>query len=108
MIQRITMADVAREAGVSLMTVSRVLNDQDGISDATRQRIQAVVERLGYRRSNIARGLVTKRTGTLGLVVPDNSNAYFSEVARGVEHAAYSKGYNVFLCNTEENAEREK
>jgi LacI family transcriptional regulator len=108
MIPRITMADVAREAGVSLMTVSRVLNDQDGISEATRQRIQAVVERLGYRRSNIARGLVTKRTGTLGLVVPDNSNAYFSEVARGVEHAAYAKGYNVFLCNTEENAEREK
>ena len=108
MIHRITMADVAREAGVSLMTVSRVLNDQDGISDATRQRIQEVVERLGYRRSNIARGLVTKRTGTLGLVVPDNTNAYFSEVARGVEHAAYSRGYNVFLCNTEENVEREK
>lgn len=108
MIQRITMADVAREAGVSLMTVSRALNGQDGISDATRQRIQEVVDRLGYRRSNIARGLVTKRTGTLGLVVPDNSNPYFSEVARGVEHAAYAKGYNVFLCNTEEDTEREK
>jgi LacI family transcriptional regulator len=108
MIQRVTMADVAREAGVSLMTVSRALNGQEGISEATRQRIQEVVDRLGYRRSNIARGLVTKRTGTLGLVVPDNSNPYFSEIARGVEHAAYAKGYNVFLCNTEEDAEREK
>jgi LacI family transcriptional regulator len=105
---RITMEDVAREAGVSLMTVSRVLNGKDGISEATRLRIQEVIDRLGYRRSNIARGLVTKRTGTLGLVVPDNSNPYFSEVARGVEHAAYAEDYNVFLCNTEEDANREK
>ena len=102
------MADVAREAGVSLMTVSRALNGKDGISDVTRHRIQTVVERLGYRPSGIARGLVTKRTGTLGLVVPDNSNPYFSEVARGVEHAAYARGYNVFLCNTEEDPQREK
>lgn len=102
------MADVAREAGVSLMTVSRALNDKDGISEVTRSRVHAVVERLGYRPSGIARGLVTKRTGTLGLVVPDNSNPYFSEVARGVEHAAYAGGYNVFLCNTEEDPQREK
>src|SRR5215218_7812513 len=108
MAHRITMADVAREAGVSLMTVSRALNDKDGISEATRLRIQEVIERMGYRPSSIARGLVTKRTGTLGLVVPDNSNPYFSEVARGVEHAAYAEGYNVFLCNTEEDSEREK
>ncbi len=105
--QRITMADVAREAGVSLMTVSRALNDKDGISEDTRSRVHAVVERLGYRPSGIARGLVTKRTGTLGLVVPDNSNPYFSEVSRGVEHAAFARGYNVFLCNTEEDPQRE-
>jgi LacI family transcriptional regulator len=101
------MADVAREAGVSLMTVSRALNGKDGISDVTRNRVYAVVERLGYRPSGIARGLVTKRTGTLGLVVPDNSNPYFSEVGRGVEHAAFARGHNVFLCNTEEDAQRE-
>jgi LacI family transcriptional regulator len=107
MTDRVTMADVAREAGVSLMTVSRVVNNKEGISPATRQRIQAVIERLGYRPSNIARGLVTKRTGTLGLVVPDNANPFFSEVARGAEHVAYAEGYNVFLCNTEEDVERE-
>lgn len=101
------MADVAREAGVSLMTVSRALNNKDGISDVTRSRVHAVVDRLGYRPSGIARGLVTKRTGTLGLVVPDNSNPYFSEVSRGVEHAAFARGYNVFLCNTEEDPQRE-
>jgi LacI family transcriptional regulator len=107
MAQRITMADVAKEAGVSLMTVSRALNGKHGISEQTRVRIHAVVERLGYHPSGIARGLVTKRTGTLGLVVPDNSNPYFSEVGRGVEHAAYARGYNVFLCNTEEDHQRE-
>lgn len=105
---RVTMADVAREAGVSLMTVSRAINDKDGISESTRDRIQAIVERLGYRPSEIARSLVTDRTGTIGLVVIDNSNPFFSEVARGVEHEAYAQGYNVFLCNTEEDIEREQ
>jgi LacI family transcriptional regulator len=101
------MSDVAREAGVSLMTVSRVVNDKDGIRTETRQRVQEVIERLGYRPSNLARGLATQKTGTIGLVVPDNANPFFSEVARGVEHLAYINGYTVFLCNTEENTKRE-
>jgi LacI family transcriptional regulator len=106
--QRVTMADVAREAGVSLMTVSRAINGKEGLSEATRDRIQAIVDRLGYRPSVIARSLVTDRTATIGLVVIDNSNPFFSEVARGVEHEAYAQGYNVFLCNTEEDIEREQ
>ncbi|MBN2470610.1 MAG: LacI family DNA-binding transcriptional regulator [Anaerolineae bacterium] len=89
------------------MTVSRVVNGKDGISDATRQHIQRIIDELGYRPSNIARGLVTKRTGTIGLIVPDNTNPFFSEIARGAEHEAYAEGYNVFLCNTEENCQRE-
>jgi LacI family transcriptional regulator len=101
------MSDVAREADVSLMTVSRVVNNKDGIRAETRQKVLEVVERLGYRPSNLARGLATKKTGTIGLVVPDNANPYFSEVARGVEHLAYTNGYTVFLCNTEENITRE-
>lgn len=106
--QRITMADVAREAGVSLMTVSRVVNNKGEISEVTRLRVQEVIDRLGYRPSDIARGLATDRTGTVGLVVLDNANPFFSELARGVEHVAYAEGYNVFLCNTEEDTEREK
>jgi LacI family transcriptional regulator len=66
-----------------------------------------VIERLGYRPSGIARGLATQRTGTLGLVVPDVANPFFADVARGVEHGAYAEGYNVFLCNTEEDPDRE-
>jgi LacI family transcriptional regulator len=69
--------------------------------------VQAVIEEVGYRPSGIARGLATQRTGTLGLVVPDVANPFFSDVAQGVEHGAYAEGYNVFLCNTEEDAQRE-
>jgi LacI family transcriptional regulator len=101
------MADVAREAGVSLMTVSRVVNEKGDVSPATRDAVQAAIDKLGYRPSLIARGLVTKRTGTLGLVIPDNANPFFSEVARAAEQVAYGQGYNVFLCNTEEDVQRE-
>ncbi len=104
---RVTMSDVAREAGVSLMTVSRVVNDKGEISPATRQRVLEIIERLGYRPSGIARGLATRHTSTLGLVIPDVANPFFAEVARSAEHVAYAEGYNVFLCNTEEDAQRE-
>ena len=76
MADRTTMSDVAREAHVSLMTVSRVVNNKGEISPETRQRVLKVIERLGYRPSAIARGLVTSRTGTLGLVVPDIANPF--------------------------------
>jgi LacI family transcriptional regulator len=101
------MADVAREAGVSLMTVSRAVNGKGEISDETRERIQAVIKRLGYRPSGIARSLATNHTATVGLVVLDNTNPFFSEIARGVEQVAYETGYKVFLCNTDEDIERE-
>ncbi|MBN1313772.1 MAG: LacI family DNA-binding transcriptional regulator [Anaerolineae bacterium] len=105
--RRVTMADVAREANVSLMTVSRVVNRKEGISEPTAQRVREVIERLGYRPSGIARSLATRRTGTLGLVVPDNANSFFSVLARGAEHVAYQEGYSIFLCNTEEETDRE-
>jgi LacI family transcriptional regulator len=104
---RVTMADVAHEVGVSMMTVSRVINEKGDVSPATRQRVLDAIDRLGYRPSSIARSLATRRTGTLGLVVPDVANPFFAEVARGVEQVAYAEGYNVFLCNTDEDPERE-
>jgi len=102
MASRVTISDVAREAGVSMMTVSRVINDKGEISPSTRQHVLTVIERLGYRPSSIARGLATQRTGTLGLVVPDIANPFFSEVARGAEDRASAASYNVFVCNTDE------
>jgi LacI family transcriptional regulator len=107
MADRVTMAEVAREAGVSAMTVSRVINDKGDVSPDTRQRVLDVIERLAYRPSSIARGLATQRTGTLGLVIPDVANPFFAGVARGAEQVAYAQGYNVFLCNTEEDPQRE-
>jgi LacI family transcriptional regulator len=104
---RVTMADIARSAGVSLMTVSRVINHKDGVSRETRQRIEQIISELDYRPSSIARSLATRRTGTLGLVVPDISNPFFSGVARGVDEVATAHGFSVLLCNTEEEYTRE-
>jgi LacI family transcriptional regulator len=104
---RITMADVANQAGVSIMTVSRAVNGKEGISDETRLKVLEVIKTLGYRPSGIARSLATQKTLTLGLVVPDISNPFFSEVTRGVEQFANQHGYRVFLGNTEEDSLRE-
>jgi len=104
---RTTIADVAHRAGVSMMTVSRVVNNKDGVSPATRQRIRLIINELGYRPSGIARGLATQRTGTLGLVVPDVANPFFSDVVHGAEQIAYQQNYSLLLCNTEEDPQRE-
>ena len=89
------------------MTVSRVVRDKDDVSSATRAHVQAVIERLGYQPNGIARGLKNQRTGTLGLVMPDVANPFFSDIALAVETVASAKDYNVFLCNTGENPKRE-
>jgi LacI family transcriptional regulator len=101
------MSDVARQAKVSLMTVSRVINNKGDVSSETRQRVLEIITSLGYRPSAIARSLATKETSTIGLVVPDVSNSFFAEITQGVERLAYSRGYHVFLCNTEEDPQRE-
>lgn len=107
MVRKPTIADVAREAGVSMMTVSRVINNKGSVSVSTRQHVEQVIARLNYRPSGIAHSLATKQTGTIGLIVPDVSNPFFADVARGAEHIAYAEGYNIFLCNTEEDPQRE-
>jgi LacI family transcriptional regulator len=104
---RVTMSDVAQEAGVSLMTVSRVINNKGEISSETKKRVQEVIEKLGYRPSGIARSLAGGQTYTIGLVVPDIANPYFSGMAHGVAEVAYSEDFSVLLCDCEENPERE-
>lgn len=101
------MSDVARKAGVSLMTVSRVINNKGDVNNETRQRILEIISTLGYRPSGIARSLATKETYTIGLIVPDVSNPFFADVTQGVEHLAHSNGYHVFLCNAGEDPQRE-
>jgi LacI family transcriptional regulator len=105
---RITIADVAREAGVSRQTVSRVLNDKGEIRASTRESVMRVIERLGYSPSGIARSLATNKTLSVGLVVPDITNPFFPEIARGVEDVARERGYEMFLCNSVEDPDREE
>jgi len=105
---RITLQDVARAAGVSLMTVSRVMNNTGRISDETREHVRAIAEQLGYRPNRAARTLVTNRTNLMGVVTPDITNPYFAEILQGIEATAWQEGYNVLLMNTNENPEREK
>ena len=107
MAQKVTVADIARKAGVSIMTVSRVINHKGDVSPATRRRVQQIVNRMRYRPSGIARSLVTRHSGTIGLVIPDVSNPFFADVALGAEHVAGAEGYNIYLCNTEEDPQRE-
>lgn len=99
--QRITIRDVAREAGVSHQTVSRVINDKGEISPDTKAHVQAIIRRMGYRPSRTARSLTTRRTLTVGFVVPTIANPFFAELTRGVQDAGRAKGYHVFLCNTD-------
>jgi LacI family transcriptional regulator len=105
--RKVTVADIARKAGVSIMTVSRVINHKGDVSPATRRRVQQIVDRMHYRPSGIARSLVTRQSGTVGLVIPDVSNPFFADVALGAEHVAGAEGYNIYLCNTEEDPQRE-
>lgn len=105
--RRPTLADIAAAADVSLMTVSRVINHRPGVSDELRQSVLALVEEMGYRPNQIARGLATNQTSSVGLIVPDNTNPFFAQIARGVEDAAYAHQYSVFLVNTVENPTRE-
>lgn len=106
--KRPTLADVARVAGVSIMTVSRAMNNKPGLSNDLRRNILNIAEEIGFRPNQVARGLATSQTCTIGLVVPDITNPFFAHIARGVEDTAYELGYNVFLINTAEDLDREK
>lgn len=106
--KRVTIADVAKYAGVTKTTVSRVLNNKGEISPETREKVLKAVEHLGYRRSRIARSLATDQTFLLGLIVPSISNEFFTEIARGAEDTAWENDYKILLCNTEGDGDREE
>jgi LacI family transcriptional regulator len=102
-----TIKDVARESGVDVSTVSRCLNGGGRIGPKTRDRILAVAARLQYRPNRVARGLVTGRSHSLGLIVSDIRNPFFAELARGAEDAAYAAGYDLILCNSDLRHEKQ-
>ncbi|WP_433743752.1 catabolite control protein A [Falsibacillus pallidus] len=103
----ITIYDVAREANVSMATVSRVVNGNPNVKPATRKKVLDVIERLGYRPNAVARGLASKKTTTVGVIIPDISNIFFAELARGIEDIATMYKYNIILSNSDQNKEKE-
>jgi len=106
--KRQTLADVARAAGVSMMTVSRAINNKPGLSDELRQKILTLADEMGFQPNYMARSLVNGQTFTIGLVVPDITNMIFAHLARGVTDSAYERGYSVFLINTGDDPAREQ
>jgi len=103
----VTLADIAREVGVSKMTVSRAINNHPLISAETRTRVLAVARRLNYQPNQYARALATNRSYLIGVVVPDLMNLYFAEVTRAVEAVARPAGFQLLICSTEEDPSRE-
>jgi DNA-binding LacI/PurR family transcriptional regulator len=102
-----TIKDVAQAADVSTATVSHVINGTRYVSDEVQQRVLQVMERLNYQPNAVARGLRTKKTQLLALVIPDIANPFFTDLARGFQDAADHSGYVVILCNTDRALERE-
>ncbi|MEH7106368.1 catabolite control protein A [Bacillus sp. JJ1764] len=103
----ITIYDVAREANVSMATVSRVVNGNPNVKPVTRKKVLEVIERLGYRPNAVARGLASKKTTTVGVIIPDISNIFFAELARGIEDIATMYKYNIILSNSDQSKEKE-
>lgn len=99
--------DVAHHAGVSITTVSHVVNGTRFVSEIARMRVEAAVRDLGYVPSAVARSLKHNTTRTFGMVIPNNSNPYFAEIIRGVEDRCFTAGYNVILCNSNDDPERQ-
>jgi DNA-binding LacI/PurR family transcriptional regulator len=100
--------DVARESGVSAFTVSAVINNKSHVSKKLRERVEAAILKLNYRPNLLARSLAKQKTHTIGMIVPDIVNPFFPMVVRGAEDAAQKNGYNLLLCNSDDNLEKEE
>lgn len=105
--QTITIYDVAREANVSMATVSRVVNGNPNVKPATRKKVLEVIDRLDYRPNAVARGLASKKTTTVGVIIPDVSNMFFASLARGIDDVATMYKYNIILANSDGNDQKE-
>ena len=103
-----TMKRIAGELGVSITTVSKVLNNRDDIGHATRARVLAKVAELGYQPNAVARSLTLRRTHTLGVVIPDLMHSFFVEIVAGLETVASARGYGLLLCSSNEDPAKER
>ncbi|GAC1616649.1 MAG: LacI family DNA-binding transcriptional regulator [Candidatus Acidiferrum sp.] len=100
--------DVARESRVSVFTVSAVVNNKTHVGNKLRERVEAAIRKLNYRPNLLARSLAKQKTHTIGMIVPDIANPFFPMVVRGAEDAAQKRGYNLLLCNSDDNQAKEE
>jgi LacI family transcriptional regulator len=100
--------DVARESGVSVFTVSAVVNNKSHVGNKLRARVEAAIRKLNYRPNLVARSLARQKTHTIGMIVPDIANPFFPLVVRGAEDAAQKRGYNLLLCNSDDALDKEE
>jgi len=103
----ITIREVAQHAQVSVTTVSHVINGTRFVSEEAKTRVQAAVAALNYVPSAVARSLKSSRTHTVGMMIPNNSNPYFAEIIRGIEDACFAAGFNVILCNSDDDPHKQ-
>jgi len=103
-----SISDVARESGVSIFTVSAVINNKSHVGKNLRERVEAAIQKLNYRPNLIARSLIKQKTQTIGMIVPDIVNPFFPMVVRGAEDAAQKQGYNLLLCNSDDSLAKEE
>jgi LacI family transcriptional regulator len=102
-----SIKDVAREAGVSIATVSRVLNDIDVVNEDTKKKVKDAIKKLAYRPNIVARSLKTQKSSTIGIIIPDISNQFYPEIVRGCEDVANIYNYNIMLCNADLDVDKE-
>jgi LacI family transcriptional regulator len=103
-----SISDVARESGVSIFTVSAVVNNKAHVGKVLRERVEEAIRKLNYRPNLIARSLSKQKTQTIGMIVPDIANPFFPMVVRGAEDAALKQGYNLLLCNSDDSLQKEE
>ena len=104
----VTLKEIAEELGISAMTVSRAINNRSNVQKKTKERILAKAREMGYTPNHVAKSLVSKKTNTIGVVIPDISHHFFSQVISGIEEVTYANNYQLLLTNSAENFERER
>lgn len=98
----VTIQDVAKEAGVSITTVSRVINNNYPVKKETREKVEKIIEEMNFTPNSLARGLIKKKTDTVGILVPSITNIFFPLVINGIEHFMEKKGYTLIMCDTKD------
>lgn len=103
-----TIGDVAKEAGVSIATVSRVINGNYPVKESTRKKVQKVIDEMQFEPNVLARGLINRKSDTIGVVVPSITNLFFPSVVKAIEKTLRRQGYHIYLCDTDADPAKEK